>query len=68
MRAVPLETITVIGNAPLPLLERREEIGVIGEAADAATALELFTSLDPRVVVMDVTLPVTGGLEAMQAC
>jgi DNA-binding NarL/FixJ family response regulator len=48
------------------LLERHREIAVIGEAGDAATAYSLFTSLEPRIVVMDITLPGTSGLEAMR--
>jgi DNA-binding NarL/FixJ family response regulator len=48
------------------LLERRGEISVIGEASDAATAHSLFVSLAPRIVVMDITLPGTSGLEAMR--
>jgi two-component system, NarL family, invasion response regulator UvrY len=38
---------------------------VIGEAADAVTAHALFSSLNPDIVVMDITLPETSGLEAM---
>jgi two-component system, NarL family, invasion response regulator UvrY len=48
------------------LLDRHGEIAVIGEAGDAATAHTLFASLNPQVVVMDITLPVTSGLEAMR--
>jgi two-component system invasion response regulator UvrY len=48
------------------LLERHGNIVVIGEAADAATAHSLFCSLDPQIVVMDITLPGTSGIEAMR--
>jgi DNA-binding NarL/FixJ family response regulator len=48
------------------LLERQGEIAVIGEAGEAATAHALFSTLNPQVVVMDVTLPGTTGLEAMR--
>lgn len=48
------------------LLERHGDIVVIGEAADAATAHSLFSSLNPQIVVMDITLPGTGGIEAMR--
>ncbi len=47
------------------LLERHREIAVIGEAGDAATAYSLFTSLEPRIVVMDITLP---GTSSSSAC
>jgi two-component system, NarL family, invasion response regulator UvrY len=48
------------------LLERHGEITVVGEVADAATAHSLFCYLDPHIVVMDITLPGTSGIEAMQ--
>jgi two-component system, NarL family, invasion response regulator UvrY len=48
------------------LLERHGDIAVIGEAVDAATAHSLFCCLDPQIVVMDITLPGTSGIEAMR--
>jgi two-component system, NarL family, invasion response regulator UvrY len=48
------------------LLERHGDIAVIGEAADAVTAHELFCSLAPQIVVMDITLPGASGIEAMR--
>lgn len=48
------------------LLERHGGIAVIGEAADAATAHSLFCCLDPQIVVMDITLPGTSGIETMR--
>lgn len=48
------------------LLERHGDIVVIGEAVDAATALSVFCRLDPQIVVMDITLPGTSGIEAMR--
>jgi two-component system invasion response regulator UvrY len=48
------------------LLERHGNISVIGEAADAATAHSLFCHLDPQIVVMDITLPGSSGIETMQ--
>lgn len=48
------------------LLERHGDIVVIGEAGDAATAHSLFCCLDPQIVVMDISLPGTSGIEAMR--
>jgi len=47
------------------LLERRADIVVIGEAADADAAYALFCRLEPQIVVMDITLPGTSGIAAM---
>jgi len=48
------------------LLERHGDIAVIGEAVDAATAHSLFCCLNPQIVVMDITLPGTSGIEVMR--
>jgi two-component system invasion response regulator UvrY len=48
------------------LLERHGGIAVIGEAIDAATAHSMFCCLDPQIVVMDITLPGTSGIEVMR--
>ena len=48
------------------LLERHGDIAVIGEAADAASAYSLFCSLEPQIVVMDITLPGKSGIEVMR--
>jgi two-component system, NarL family, invasion response regulator UvrY len=48
------------------LLERRGDIAVLGEAADAEAACDLFTRLSPQVVVMDIALPGVSGIEAMR--
>jgi two-component system invasion response regulator UvrY len=46
------------------LLERHGDIVVVGEAVDAATAHSMFCCLDPQIVVMDITLSGTSGIEA----
>jgi two-component system invasion response regulator UvrY len=56
----------VVREGYLRLLERHGDIAVIGEAGDAATAHALFCSLDPQIVVMDISMPGTSGIEAMR--
>lgn len=46
------------------LLEDEEDMRVIGEAGDGQTALALVQELSPDIVVMDVTMPELGGIEA----
>jgi DNA-binding NarL/FixJ family response regulator len=48
------------------LLERHDDIAVLGEAADAAEAYAAFQRLAPDLVVMDVSLPGTSGIEALR--
>jgi len=46
------------------LLERQEDVEVIGEAADGREAVRLADRLCPDVVVMDVSMPLLNGIEA----
>jgi DNA-binding NarL/FixJ family response regulator len=46
------------------LLEEQPDISVIGEAADGAEAVRLTRQLRPDVVLMDVRMPGTDGIEA----
>jgi len=48
------------------LLERRPQFDVVGEAGSAREALEKTASLQPDVVVMDIRLPGTSGIEACE--
>ena len=46
------------------LLERHPEYEVVGEAGSAREAIEKTASLEPDVVVMDIRLPGTSGIDA----
>jgi DNA-binding NarL/FixJ family response regulator len=48
------------------LLERHGDIAVIGEAAEAESAYAAFCALGPQIVVMDITLPGTSGIETLR--
>ncbi|MCW5821448.1 MAG: response regulator transcription factor [Cyanobacteria bacterium TGS_CYA1] len=48
------------------LLDRTEDIKVIGEATNGQEALELTLSLKPHIVLMDVGMPVMDGIEAVK--
>jgi DNA-binding NarL/FixJ family response regulator len=49
------------------LLDAEPDIDVVGEAADGAQALRLVREQRPDVVLMDVRMPGTDGLEATRA-
>ncbi|MEY7973895.1 response regulator [Saccharomonospora xinjiangensis] len=46
------------------LLERADDITVVGEAADGAGAVHAVRSLRPHVALMDIRMPGTDGIEA----
>ena len=48
------------------LLDTTPDIRVIGEADSGEQALDLYAALRPDVVVMDLTMPGMGGLEAVK--
>jgi len=48
------------------LLERHPQFTVVGEASSAREALEQVANLKPEVVVMDIRLPGTSGIEACE--
>ena len=48
------------------LLERHPQFTVVGEAGSAREALEQVANLKPEVVIMDIRLPGTSGIEACE--
>ncbi len=48
------------------LLSVRPEVVVVGEAANGLEALERVAALHPQVVLMDLRMPVLGGVEAIK--
>jgi two-component system response regulator DevR len=48
------------------LLERHPQFDVVGEAATAREAIEMVGNTQPDVVVMDIRLPGTSGIEACE--
>ncbi|HJQ48708.1 MAG TPA: response regulator transcription factor [Amycolatopsis sp.] len=49
------------------VLESQADLAVIGEAADGAAAVVRTAELDPDVVLMDVRMPGTNGVDATRA-
>ncbi len=48
------------------ILDREEDMEIVGEAADPRAALDLAIEMNPDIVLMDLSLPPPGGIEATQ--
>jgi two-component system, NarL family, invasion response regulator UvrY len=66
IRVLLVDDHPVVREGYRRLLERQGAFHVVAEAADAASAYEAYRSVAPDVVVMDLLLPGSGGLEAVR--
>jgi len=64
VRVVIVEDQAAVRAGFRSLLERAEDIEVVGEAANGGDATRLATELRPDVVLMDIRMPGLDGLEA----
>lgn len=63
IRVVVADDHPVVRSGIRALLDKVEDIVVVGEAADGATALHLAADLAPDVLLLDMELPGLTGLE-----
>jgi DNA-binding NarL/FixJ family response regulator len=64
IRVLLADDQTLVRSGFRALLERAEEIEVVGEAADGLEAVELARAERPDVILMDIRMPGIDGLEA----
>jgi DNA-binding NarL/FixJ family response regulator len=64
IRVLVVDDHTIVRDGICSLLGLTPDIEVIGEAANGKEALEVLRKLMPDVVLMDLAMPVMGGLEA----
>lgn len=48
------------------LIEKADDMAVVGEAADGMQAIELVESLHPNVLLMDIAMPRLNGVQAIE--
>src|SRR5690242_19817263 len=48
------------------LLEREDDLQVVGEAPDGRAAVKMARELHPQIVVMDISMPGLNGIDATQ--
>lgn len=64
IRVVVADDQTLVRRGFATLLGLEDDLDVVGEATDGAQAVELARTLTPDVVLMDIRMPGTDGLEA----
>ncbi len=64
IRVLVVDDHTVVRDGICALLALAGDIEVVGEAADGSQALKMVKELEPNVVLMDIAMPIMGGLEA----
>jgi DNA-binding NarL/FixJ family response regulator len=67
MRVVLAEDNALLRQGIAQLLEREDDIELVGTAADLPSLLRLVESSDPDVVVTDIRMPPTGTDEGIRA-
>ncbi len=66
IRVIIAEDHAVVREGTRQLLEREPDIQVVGEAANGAEAVGLIERLRPDVAMLDISMPVMGGIEATE--
>ena len=67
IRVLVVDDHAILRDGIRSLLESQEDIIVVGEAGDGSEAIELTSKLLPDIVLMDISMPKTNGLEATRA-
>jgi len=66
IRVLVADDHAIVREGVRMILAKEPDIEVIGEAGDGQQALDLAATLRPQVVIMDISMPGMGGIEATQ--
>ncbi|MFC2002237.1 response regulator [Chloroflexota bacterium] len=64
IRVLVVDDHTIVRDGICALLALAGDIDLVGEAANGSEAIKMVKELEPDVVLMDVAMPIMGGLEA----
>jgi DNA-binding NarL/FixJ family response regulator len=64
IRVLVVDDHTIVRDGICALLALTVDIEVVGEATNGNEALKMVRELQPDVVLMDIAMPIMGGLEA----
>jgi DNA-binding NarL/FixJ family response regulator len=63
VRILIVDDHTLMRSGIRALLEKSDDLRVVGEAGDGHEAMRLIKEMDPQVVLMDISIPGLNGLE-----
>jgi len=64
IRVLVVDDHTIVRDGICALLALVGDMEVVGEAGNGSEALKMVKALEPDVVLMDIAMPIMGGLEA----
>ena len=66
IRVLIVDDHAIVREGYRALLAKHEGLKVIGEACDAASAYQCYKDTRPDVVIMDISMPGRGGIDAIE--
>jgi two-component system, NarL family, invasion response regulator UvrY len=66
IRVLIVDDHTIVREGYRALLAKHEGLKVVGEACDAASAYQCYKDMWPDVVIMDISMPGRGGIDAIE--
>ena len=66
IRVLIVDDHAIVREGYRALLAKHEGLKVVGEACDAASAYQCYKDTRPDVVIMDISMPGRGGIDAIE--
>jgi DNA-binding NarL/FixJ family response regulator len=66
VRVLLVDDHAVVREGYRTLLEKHQGLTVVGEASNAASAYQTYKDTQPDVVIMDISMPGRGGIDAIE--
>src|SRR6266851_1348715 len=66
IRVLIVDDHAIVREGYRALLGKQEGLKVVGDACDAASAYQCYKDTRPDVVIMDISMPGRGGIDAIE--